>query len=106
MIENSPFEDNVLLYSHKRTEYSPEFISYILKHGQLVKTFEYKGGTAAQIYEIKSIDKNVRDPIKEDIFSNIKLFGVWNKEQLRVIIKRIVSVDQATSIQNKCMYSS
>lgn len=113
IMENSPFEDNVMFYSKKRYEFSPEFISYVLKHGQLVKTFEYKGGTAAWIYEIKSLDKNVRDPIKEDIFSNFSLFGVWNIVckgwnyiSFRSIIEKFATTEQTNSIQLKCISSN
>lgn len=112
-MENSPFEDNVMFYSKKRDEYSPEFISYVLKHGQLVRAFEYKGGTAAWLYELKSADKSAKDPPREDIFSNFSLFGVWgivcngwNYSSLRNLMEKFVSAEQANSIQVKCSSSS
>ena len=109
IMENSPFEDNVMTYRKKRSEFSSEFISYVTKHGELIKTFEYKQGTAAWLYEIKSTDRNVKDAVKEDPFAKTSLFGVWNivckvwnKENIRVYIEKITSRDYALAIQIKC----
>ncbi len=121
ILENSPFEDKSTLFENKfaakrsrNLEFSPDYYKYVLEHGALVKTFDYKKGTAVWIYKMNDVkDKNLY-PYKEligTVLKDTKLFGLWdvictswNKGNLiDIVIKKILSSQQSREISAKCL---
>lgn len=113
ILENSPFEEKSTLWKrnpYKELDYSREFEEYVLKHGKLVKTFEYKGGTAAWLYQMKSAGKPVDVLVEIDPLLTNRFFGIWdficenwNKDNwVKSMLSKLFSETQENEVANKC----
>jgi len=123
ILDNSPLEDKSTLFENKlagkrnrNLEFGSDYYRYVLDHGKLVKTFEYKGGTSVWIYQINSTkDKNLYENhgfegLIGDQVTETKLFGLWhiicgswNKDNLMDrIFKNIASDHQKVEIEARC----
>lgn len=120
ILENSPFEDKSTIfrneYAGKRSrmmEFGPDYYKYVIEHGKLARTFEYKGGVAVWIYEITSAkDKNFyrNTGIPDSLDTKTKLFGLWDfvcskwngNGIISKAIMAITSEQQKTEIEKRC----
>lgn len=120
VLENSPFEDKSTIFRNKYAgkrnrmmEFGPDYYKYVTSHGNPVKTFGYKGGTAVWMFEITSAkDKDLykNTGISGSLDTKTELFGLWdfvcsnwNKDSLiKDAIMAITSGQQKTEIEKRC----
>ena len=129
ILEDTPFQDKSTLFENKfagrksrSVEFRPDYYKYVLEHGTLVKTFEYKGKTAVWIYQIKNTnDKGSYEDNPLDILAisgwkqleNSSIFGLWDvicdnfgKDNLiNSIIDYLASGQQKKEIEMHCSKS-
>ena len=107
VLENSPFENNALLYRSK-TDFDPEFMNFTLEHGKVEKIFYYKGEPAVWIFRMVNIS-NMNEsivPMDNDWGDLTKTwnFGcnVLNIGFVKGMVSHFMSEGQKESISSRC----
>lgn len=108
-----PTDEQMIFYPkrHYQTDYSPEFTMYVLRNGQLIKTFEFKRKTTMWLYQIKTIGPYEKYEEKtESMEDKVKIYAVWgfickgwNKNSIvKSIMLKVFSRDQLATVNKKC----
>lgn len=108
-----PMDEQMILYPkrHYQADYSPEFKEYVLRNGQLIKTFKFKNEITMWLYQIKTIGPHEKDTkSSESMEDKVKLYALWNficKEWnknsfTKSIMLKVFSRAQIVTINKKC----